>query len=133
MKSILIISLFVWSVCSAVLPDAGAAEKTSLDVLKMEEIPAGTYDVQLQYGGKNEMVKLSIKNNRASFVESSSNRFEGLSGEFELIGNGVFLARLACKADHVSQWWIFQPDGSAKVKEIPDRGEKQTAKRTSGQ
>jgi hypothetical protein len=76
-------------------------------------------------------VTLSIKNNRATFVKPSSSKFNGLSGEFELIGNGVFLARLASKAGGASQWWIFQPDGSARIKEIPDRGEKQTAKRTS--
>jgi hypothetical protein len=131
MKNSLIISMLVWGLCCAVFPDGDAAEKASLDVLKMQEIPAGSYDVQLQSEGKNETVKLSIKNNRAVFVQASSSKLEGLSGGFELIGNGVFLARLACKAGGASQWWIFHPDGSATVKEIPDRGEKQTAKRTS--
>jgi hypothetical protein len=94
----------------------------------MEEIPPGLYDVQLQFQGKNETVQLSIKDNRAAFVKSSSRQLEGLAGEFELIGNGVFLARLACRGGAASQWWIFHPDGSATVKEIPDRGERQIAR-----
>jgi hypothetical protein len=133
MKRLLAISMLISGLCCAVSPHASAADNPSLDVLKMHEIPAGSYDVQLQSEGKNETVKLSIKNNRATFVRSSSNIFDGLSGEFELIGNGVFLARLARKAGGASQWWIFHPDGSATVKEIPDRGEKQTAKRSSDQ
>jgi len=131
MKSVVVISMLVWGLCYAGSPQSNAAEKPSLDVLKMKEIPAGSYDVQLQYEGKDQTVKLSIKNNRATFVKSSSSKLEGLSGEFELIGNGVFFARLACKAGGASQWWIFHSDGSATVKEIPDRGEKQTAKPTS--
>ena len=26
-----------------------------------------------------------------------------------------------------TQYWVFRPDGIADIKEIPDRGEKQTA------
>jgi len=133
MKSLLMVSMLVWGLCYTGPSEADAAEKQSLDVLKMQEIPAGFYDVQLQYEGKNETARLSIKENRATFAKSSSSKLEGLSGEFELIGNGVFLARLASKAGGKSQWWIFQPDGSATVREIPDRGEKQAAKRATNQ
>lgn len=107
---------------------ARAAEKATLDVFTMTEIPSGTYDVQLQFEGKSETVKLAIKQNRATFVKSTSPKHEGLSGEFELIGNGVFVARLSCKGGNVTQLWLFQPDGTAKVKENPDRGEKQVAR-----
>lgn len=129
MKSLILATILVSGLFYSQCSKAGAAELQNLDVLKMQEIPAGSYNVQLQYEGKTETAKLSIKENRATFVNSSSSRLEGLSGEFELIGNGVFLARLASKAGGKSQWWIFQPDGSATVKEIPDRGEKQTARR----
>ena len=77
------------------------------------------------------MVKLAIKNNRATFVKTASSKLEGLSGELELIGNGVFMARLAGNDHRATQWWIFHPDGTASIKEVPDRGEKQTAKRAS--
>lgn len=102
------------------------AEK--LDVFTMTEIPAGAYDLQLQDSGKNEAVQLDIKGNKAKFVKSSSAKFEGLSGGFELIGNGVFVARLSSKGGNITQLWLFQPDGTARIKENPDRGEKQSAK-----
>ena len=105
-----------------------AADPAQLDVLKMQEIPAGRYDVQLQLEGNPQTVTVAIRNNRAAFVQTESDKLEGLSGQFELIGNGVFLARLRCQNHQASQWWIFHPDGTASVKEIPDRGEKQTAK-----
>ena len=103
------------------------AEKT-LDVLNMTEIPAGTYDVQLEDHGKKETVKLAIKNDRAKFVKSTSPTFDGLAGSFELIGNGVFVAHLSCKSGNATQLWLFRPDGTARVKESPDRGEKEVAK-----
>ncbi len=116
--------------CSLAMPvrAAEAPVEAKLDVLKMREIPTGVYDVALQLGGETCTVKLAVKADRAAFVESSTRKLEGLAGDFELIGNGVFLARLAGKNHRATQWWIFQPDGTATVKEIPDRGEKQTAK-----
>jgi hypothetical protein len=128
MKRLFLITVLVWSVCQPALQNAKAAEAPTLEVLKLRDVPAGYYDVQIQHEGKKETVLVSIQNNRATFVKSSSAQLEGLSGGFELIGNGVFLARLACKVGGKSQWWIFQPDGSATVKEIPDRGEQQRAK-----
>jgi len=77
---------------------------------------------------RRETVKLAVKGDRAMFVESTSGKFEGLAGSFELIGNGVFVARLSCRGGNMTQLWLFQPDGTAKVKESPDRGEKQIAK-----
>jgi len=53
------------------------------------------------------------------------------SGGFELLGNGVFVARLSSKTGNMTQLWLFQPDGTARVKENPDRGEKQVAKLSS--
>ena len=110
-----------------------AAERAQLNVFTMTQIPAGTYDVQLEDAGKRGTVKLAIEGDRAKFVKSSLPKFEGLSGEFELIGNGVFVARLSCKDGNVTQLWLFQPDGTAKVKENPDRGEKQVAKLASAE
>jgi hypothetical protein len=110
---------------------AATSDEPKLDVLKMREIPAGLYDVQLQLAGKDHTVKLAIKNSRAAFVKTATSKLEGLAGEFELIGNGVFMARLAGDNHRATQWWIFHPDGTASIKEVPDRGEKQTAKPTS--
>jgi hypothetical protein len=118
--------LALWS--SVPVHGAGAPDGSTLDVLKMEQIPPGTYEVQLKLGDSDETVSLSIKGTRAAFVRSSTPKLEGLSGQYEFIGNGVFMARLAGPNHRATQWWIFHPDGTASVKEIPDRGEKQTAK-----
>jgi hypothetical protein len=127
MKRLSILLAITWSLLFCVF-SGQAAEEHKLDVLKMREIPAGHYDVQLQLAGKDHTVKLAIKNNRAAFVKTSTSKLEGLAGEFELIGNGVFMARLAGENHRATQWWIFHPDGTASIKEVPDRGEKQTAK-----
>lgn len=97
---------------------------------QMQEILAGSYDVQMQFAGQDQTVQLAITNNRAAFVKTSSEKLDGLSGQFELIGNGVFMARLAGKNHRATQWWIFNPDGTVTIKEIPDRGEKQMARPT---
>ena len=133
MKHAFVILSMVCSVfcCAPLTPAAEPAAKGRLDVLKMQEIPPGIYDVQLQLGNKNQTVQLVIKNNRASFANTSTDKLDGMTGEFELIGNGVFMARLAGRNHRATQWWIFQPDGTASIREIPDRGEKQVAKRAS--
>lgn len=109
----------------------GAAEPAAaarLAVLEMQEIPAGTYELQLELGGQTQTVRVAIKGTRATFVKAGTSKLEGFAGEFEFIGNGVFMARLAGRNHRATQWWLFRPDGTAVIKEIPDRGEKQTAK-----
>ena len=130
MRTLRLLSIFIVALCTSLLTQPlNAAE--SLDVLKMTEIPPGSYDVQLQYEGTPATVKLNINGNRATFVESSLSKLEGMSGNFELLGNGVFLAFLRSKAGGATQIWVFKPDGTATIKEIPDRGEKQFAKLSS--
>jgi hypothetical protein len=109
---------------------ATAADET-LDVLNMTQIPYGTYDVQLEGAGKKEIVKIAIKGDRVRFVKSTSPRFEGLSGSFELLGNGVFVAHFPTEAKMPRNYGSFGPDGTARVKESPDRGAKQIAKLSS--
>ena len=113
---------------SSLVQSAETAEKPKLDVLKMSEIPTGFYDVQLQFAGENQTVRLAIKGNRAAFVKADVGKLDEVSGKFEFIGNGVFMAQLAGRNHRATQWWIFHPDGTASIKEMPDRGEKQTAK-----
>jgi hypothetical protein len=60
-------------------------------------------------------------------VNSNDARLKGLQGKFQLIGNGVFLIFFQNQNHRASQYWLFRNDGSAVVKEVPDRGEKQTA------
>jgi len=118
-------ALFAFSGATA----AESPEKKPLDVIELKTVPDGVYEVRLQLDGAASMVTLALKNNRATFVKSDAAKFEGLSGEFELIGNGVFMARLAGGSHRATQLWVFKPDGTALVKEVPDRGENQVAQR----
>jgi hypothetical protein len=129
--SVLVLTSVLCAITTTTLRAAEPSAKPKLDVLKMQEIPSGLYDVQLHLGNRSETVHLMIKNNRATFANTSTDKLDGMSGEFELIGNGVFMARLAGRNHRATQWWIFQPDGTASVREIPDRGEKQVAKRAT--
>jgi hypothetical protein len=132
LSSILLVILCSLVAClSSISRAAAKPDESKLDVLNLREIPSGFYDAQLQLDGKDHTVKLAIKNNRAVFVTTATSKLEGLSGEFELIGNGVFMARLAGENHRATQWWVFHPDGTASIKEVPDRGEKQTAKPAS--
>jgi hypothetical protein len=122
--------LMIWAaiLCFAVQrTDAETSGPVGLEVLKMKDVPEGVYEVQLQLSGRNQTVTLAIKNNQAVFVKSGESKLDGLKGEFELIGNGVFMARLAGDNHRATQFWVFHSDGTVVVKEIPDRGEKQTA------
>ena len=51
----------------------------------------------------------------------------GLKGKFQLIGNGVFMISLQNENHRASQFWLFRKAGGATVKEMPDRGEQQSA------
>ena len=103
------------------------APKAELDVLEMKSVPDGNYRVNLQAGGTERLVNIKVKDNSARCVNSSDPRLKGLEGKFELIGNGVFRVVLQNKEYAASQWWLFRTDGSATVKEVPDRGEKERA------
>jgi hypothetical protein len=133
MKKLFSVTLFAFGLCCVGILGADQPKEPRLNFLQLREVPPGVYEVTLQYEGQGEKVKvrLSIKNNQVTLVESSSKKFDGLVGRFMLIGKGVFRAQLRFRAGTASQYWIFHPDGSATVKEIPDRGEKQTARRVA--
>ena len=109
------------------LHGANASNGRTLDVPNMQHIPPGQYELKLQLEGKDYTAKLAITNDRAVFLQSSTDELEGLSGQFESIGNGVFMARLGGRNFSKTEWWYFRPDGTASIKEVPDRGEKETA------
>ena len=66
----------VWALLLCASPLLNAAEKDHLDVFTMTEIPAGTYDVQLEDSGKTVTVQMEINGDRAKFVRSSLPKFE---------------------------------------------------------
>jgi hypothetical protein len=112
-------------------PDPSPAREPTparLDVLALRAPPAGHYALNLQAHGPVRWLNLRVTNGVATGVKASDAALQGLRGEFQLVGNGVFLISLANPNHRATQFWVFQPDGSALVKEFPDRGEKQVAR-----
>ena len=101
--------------------------KAPVDVLEMKSVPDGHYLVNLQQGDNERLVNLQIKGDAAKAVNSSDPNLKGLEGKFQSVGNGVFMITLRNGKHTATQFWVFRKDGSAAVKETPDRGEKQTA------
>lgn len=104
-----------------------AAPAAVLDVLGLTAVPDGHYLLNLQQGGRERLVNLTVESGRARAEAASDPRLRELAGEFQRIGNGVFLISLANEHHRTTQFWVFRPDGTAAVKEIPDRGECQEA------
>lgn len=102
---------------------------TALDVMAMTAVPDGRYTVTLelkQLDGTAATVELGAKDGVLGSA-TESERLGRVQGRTAYIGNGVFLVQLRGKGYMATQYWVFRPDGSAAIKEIPDRGEKQTA------
>ena len=106
-----------------------AANEETIDVIKMAAIPDGNYLVALQIEGKGPVhhVNLECKDGKLKCVNSDESRLADWNGQSMHIGNGVFMVHLAGDSVRATQFWVFRPDGSAVIKEVPDRGEKQTA------
>jgi hypothetical protein len=108
-------------------PQAQKAAVPPCDVLAMKFVPDGHFLVNLQGGGSERLLNFQVQDNGAQCVNSSDPRLKGLQGKFQLIGNGVFLVTFQNPNHTGTQFWLFRNDGSAAVKEMPDRGEQQNA------
>jgi flagellar basal body-associated protein FliL len=121
--------------CAASVSDAclgqtrstGDVRAAELKVLEMKSVPDGHFLVNLQGDGRDRLVNVEVKDNVAKCVNSNDAQLQGLQGKFQLIGNGVFLIFFQNENHRASQYWLFRQDGTAAVKEVPDRGERQTA------
>ena len=121
--------------CAASLSDAclgqtrstGDARASEVKVLEMKSVPDSHFLVNLQGQGHSRLVNIEVKDNAAKCVNSDDAQLKGLQGKFQLIGNGVFLIFFQNENYRASQYWLFRQDGTAAVKEVPDRGERQTA------
>ena len=101
-----------------------------VDVLELKAVPEGHYLLTLEMralDSKTQRVNLEVKGNAAQCVNSSDPRLKSLKGQFEPLGNGVFLVTLRSPVHTATQFWAFRKDGSASVKEVPNRGESQWA------
>jgi len=113
--------------CIAQTQSAGNLRASEAKVLEMKSVPDGHFLVNLQTDGKDRLVNIEVKDNAAKCVNSNDTRLKELQGRFQLIGNGVFVIFFQNENHRASQYWLFRQDGTAAVKEVPDRGERQTA------
>ena len=108
--------------------ESGNPGASHIGVLEMRSVPAGRYLVTLQLDGQQQHANVEVKDDSANCMKSSDPRLIGMEGKFEPIGKGVFKIVFRGKSGYrASQLWVFRPDGSAAVREVPDRGETQTA------
>lgn len=98
-----------------------------LSVSSLKTVPDGNYLVTLELEGKTQLLNLSIQGNKAKCVNSSEVKLKTIQGQLHYQADGIFLARLQGGAFRASQIWIFRADGSASIREVPDRGEQQSA------
>jgi hypothetical protein len=107
----------------------GAADEEKTDFMKLTAIPDGNYLVALQIEGQGPVHRVNIECNdgKLKCVNTDEPRLEDWKGRSMFIGNGVFMVQLAGSSVRATQFWVFRADGSAEVKELPDRGEKQKA------
>jgi hypothetical protein len=126
---VLIIAVVFLPGCAKSAPQAATTVPAAggVDIATMAEIPAGNYLCNLQIGGLEQKLNFDIIDDELLCVEASERGLIGLRGKAQLIGNGVFLVQVRNEEHAASQFWIFGRDGTAVIKEIPDRGEKQKA------
>ena len=92
---------------------------------ELQIIPDGNYLLTIEHNGKPQRLNLKMQGNRATCVKAEDPSLAQVEGRFQLHHPGAFLGRFRGGID--SQLWIFRPDGTAAVREVPDRGEQQTA------
>jgi hypothetical protein len=107
--------------------DAKKTKPLLANVLELKSVPDGHFLVNLELGGEERVLNFEVRDNMAKCVKASEARLKGLQGKFQLIQNGVFQIFLQGENFRASQIWIFRKDGSAAIREVPDRGEQQNA------
>jgi hypothetical protein len=110
-------------------PEAQAPKAAAgFDLTKVERIPPGNYLCNLLINGTEYKLNFDIIDDSLQCVNASDKGMIGLRGKAQLLGgNGVFQVQLRGGEYVGTQLWVFNNDGSARIKEIPDRGERQRA------
>jgi hypothetical protein len=127
MKAFYIPCLALICLAAPVSADPPKAAPTPVDVLKMAAIPDGKFSVSLQLKQLDGVPAKVTLESRGGGLQGTDARFGKMQGSVQPIGNGVFMVQLRGTGYVATQFWVFRPDGSAAIKEIPDRGEQQTA------
>lgn len=101
--------------------------QTKLDVSTLRSVPEGNYLVTLELNGKQERLNFVVQGEQARCVNSTRADLKDVRGVFKRHESGIFLGRFQGGSFRGSQLWIFRRDGAAAIREIPDRGEQQSA------
>jgi len=111
----------------ATVPMLGQSSASKIDVTQLKSVPSGNYLVTLEIDGQIKRLNFKIEGTKAKCVNSSDPKLKDLEGQFQLHGDGAFVGRFQGATFRGSQLWIFRTDGTAAVREVPDRGEQQSA------
>src|SRR5262245_40692238 len=90
--------------------------RTAPIFLQMKTVPDTNFLTNLEVNGQQFQVNFDVKDNFARGVATSDPRMNGLQGQFQLIGNGVFVISLGNQQHRASQFWVFHEDGSATIR-----------------
>jgi hypothetical protein len=96
----------------------------------LESVPDGNYLVTVENNGAPQRLNLKVQGNRAKCVKSADPSLARVEGQFQPFrgpqyGDRAFVARF--RNGLGSQVWIVRSDGSVAIREVPDRGEQQSA------
>jgi hypothetical protein len=105
----------------------GQSRRAKLDVSELKSVPDGNYLVTLELGGQQRRLNIKVQGNKAKCVNSSDPALKDIEGQFEVKGNGAFVGFFHGGTFRATQVWIFRNDGAAAIREVPDRGEQQSA------
>lgn len=98
-----------------------------LNVAELSRVPDGHYRVNLEWNNRSSFINVLVRNGGAEVVAASDSHLQGMRGSFRLLESGRFALALQNDLHRATQVWIFRGDGSAAVREVPDRGEQQMA------
>ena len=81
-----------------------------------------------------ERLDVKVQGNKAKVINSSDQALKAAEGQFQPHPRqpGVFAVTFQTPRGAMTQIWIFRPDGSAAIRENPDRGEQQSAVPVTG-
>jgi hypothetical protein len=124
-----VLKLLLFALALLLLPlgSPSAEGAGRLDLEDLVSVPEGNYLVTLELNGKQVQLNLKVQNDRAKCVNSSVPAYKDLKGQFTSMGKGNFAGRFSGSGFAGTQHWIFRRDGSAAIREVPDRGEQQGA------
>ena len=113
-------------------PAFKASGRAKLDVSELRTVPDGNYLVTLETSGQPQRLNIKVQANHAMCVKSSDPGLKGIQGTFQARGSGNFLVLFQGGNFRGTQLWIFRSDRTAAIREVPDRGEQQTAVPVTG-